>query len=153
MPRFRREYIVGLNDIPPDERPNVLIAHLAFQVMVGCGFALIGLGLWFWWARWRRPALDAPWLLRAVVAGSPLGFLALQAGWIVTEVGRQPWVVYQVMRTSEGVTPATGVPLTFLGFSLLYVILGVVLIALLRSLAGGAPAGEATSGEETPHAA
>ncbi|NTU80592.1 MAG: cytochrome ubiquinol oxidase subunit I [Chloroflexales bacterium] len=145
--------IVGLNDIPPDERPNVLLTHLAFQVMVGCGFALIGLGLWFWWVRWRRPAPEPPWLLRALVVGAPLGFLALEAGWIVTEAGRQPWVIYKVMRTSEGVTPVTEVPVTFLAFSLLYLGLGVVLAALLRSLAIGTPASKPAPGGEAPHAA
>jgi cytochrome bd ubiquinol oxidase subunit I len=131
--------VLGLNDIPEDERPSVLITHLAFQVMVGCGMALIALGLWFWWARWRRPELNNRWLLLAILAGSPLGFLALEAGWIVTEVGRQPWVVYEVMRTSEGVTPAAHVPLTFFVFSLLYLALGIALAVLLRQLASGAP--------------
>ena len=129
----------GLEEFPEDERPNVLIAHLAFQVMVGCGFALIGLGLWFWLVRWRRRE-PGRWLLRAIVIGSPLGFLALQAGWIVTEVGRQPWVVYGVMRTADGVTPVEGVPATFFGFSVLYTVLGVALAFLLRRLATGAPA-------------
>lgn len=123
------------------------------MLMVGSGFALIGLGLWFWWARWCRPALMTPWLLPAIVVGSPLGFLALEAGWVVTEVGRQPWVIYQVMRTSEGVTPVAEVPVTFLVFSLLYLALGVVLAALLRSLATGAPAPETTTGGEAAHAA
>lgn len=132
----------GLDDFPADERPNVLITHLAFQVMVACGFALIGLGIWFWWARWRRPQAQGRWLLRAVVAGSPLGFLALQAGWIVTEVGRQPWVVYGVMRTADGVTPVREVPATLFGFSVLYLALGIALTYLLRRLATGAPAPE-----------
>lgn len=127
--------ITGLNDFPPDQRPNVLITHIAFQVMVGSGFALIGLGLWFWWMRWRRRDLQNRWLLRALIAGSPLGIVALEAGWIVTEVGRQPWVIYNVMRTADGVTPADGVALTFFGFSVLYLMLGVVLAVLLRQLA------------------
>jgi cytochrome d ubiquinol oxidase subunit I len=128
----------GLNEFPPDERPNVLITHLAFQVMVGCGFALIGLGLWYWWTRWRRPE-EGRALLWAVAAGSPLGFLALQAGWIVTEVGRQPWVVYGIMRTADGVTPVGEVPATLFGFSALYLVLGAALAYLLRLLATGAP--------------
>lgn len=131
--------VKGLNDFPVDERPNVLISHIAFQVMVGCGFALIGLGAWFWLVRWRKRE-PGRWLLWAVVAGSPLGFLALQAGWIVTEVGRQPWIIQGVMRTSEGVTPVDGVPLTLFGFSVLYLFLGIALAYLLRKLATGAPA-------------
>ena len=131
--------ITGLNDIPRDLWPNVMLTHVAFQVMVACGMALIALGLWFWWTRRRRPALDAPWLLRALVVGSPLGFIALEAGWIVTEVGRQPWVIYGVMRTRDGVTPVDDVPLTLLGFSVLYLVLGIALVVLLRALATGAP--------------
>lgn len=134
---FRAE-IKGLNDFPPDQRPNVLLSHIAFQIMVGSGFALIGLGLWFWWTRWRRPTLNK-WLLLALVAGSPLGFIALEAGWIVTEVGRQPWVIYEVMRTRDAVTPSPDVPITFMGFSMLYLVLAVVLVYLLRRLATGAP--------------
>ena len=100
--------------------------------------ALIGAGLWFWLARWRRRE-PGRWLLRALVAASPLGILALEAGWIVTEVGRQPWIIHGVMRTRDGVTPARGVPATFFGFSLLYLGLGVALALLLRGLATGAP--------------
>ncbi len=131
--------VKGLNDFPPDQRPNTVITHIAFQIMVGCGFALVGLGLWFWFAYWRLKSIENRWLLRALVAGSPLGFLALEAGWIVTEVGRQPWVIYEVMRTSEGVTTATDVGFTFAIFTLLYLGLGIVLIFLLRYLATGAP--------------
>lgn len=137
--------VKGLNDFPADERPNVLITHLAFQVMVGCGIALIVLGLCYWIVRWRRREPGRT-LLRAVLIGSPLGFLALQAGWIVTEVGRQPWVIYQVMRTADGVTPIDGVPATLFGFTLLYLALGTALIVLLRGLATGSPPAE------VPHA-
>jgi cytochrome bd ubiquinol oxidase subunit I len=136
----------GLSSFPEDERPNVLITHLAFQVMVGSGLALIGLGLWFWLMRWRKrePGI---WMLRAVVVASPLGFLALQAGWIVTEVGRQPWIVYGVMRTRDGVTPVADVPLTLFGFSLLYLGLGIALAYLLRRLATGAPRSASTTAQ------
>ncbi|MBV9775293.1 MAG: cytochrome ubiquinol oxidase subunit I [Gemmatimonadetes bacterium] len=130
--------VMGLDRFAPADRPNVTVAHLAFQVMVGCGFALIGLGGGYWLAR-RRGQAEGAWLLRALAAGSPLGFLALEAGWIVTEVGRQPWIVQGVMRTRDGVTPVAGVPATFFGFALLYLLLGVALALLLRRLATGAP--------------
>ncbi|MBX0329321.1 cytochrome ubiquinol oxidase subunit I [Oscillochloris sp. ZM17-4] len=145
--------VTGLNDIPRDQWPNVLISHIAFQTMVGAAFAMIGLGLWYWWAR-RRRAAEGRWLLRALLAGSPLGFIALEAGWLVSEVGRQPWVIYGVMRTSAGVTPVAEVPITFFGFSLLYMGLGVALIFLLRGLATGAPehSGQ-TQPQEAPNAA
>jgi cytochrome d ubiquinol oxidase subunit I len=131
--------ITGLNAFPVDQRPDVVLSHITFQIMVGSAFALIGLALWFWWARWRRWGKPNTWLLRALLIGSPLGFVALEAGWMVTEVGRQPWIIYHIMRTADGVTPATGVPLTFFGFSVLYATLGLALAYLLRRLATGAP--------------
>jgi cytochrome bd ubiquinol oxidase subunit I len=140
--------VPGLEEFPRELWPNVLISHVAFQVMVGCGFALIGLGAWYWLVRWRKRE-PGRWLLRAVVIGSPLGFLALQAGWIVTEVGRQPWVVYGVMKTADGVTPVEGVPLTLFGFSALYLILGIALTLLLRKLATGAPPEAASAVDRT----
>ncbi|HKP76940.1 MAG TPA: cytochrome ubiquinol oxidase subunit I [Longimicrobiaceae bacterium] len=130
--------VKGLDAVPRAEWPNVAVAHLAFDVMVGSAFALIGLGAWFWLLRWRRRE-PARWLLRALVAGSPLGIVALEAGWIVTEVGRQPWIVRGVMLTRDGVTPVEGVAATFFGFSVLYLVLGTALALLLRRLATGAP--------------
>ncbi|SOD02111.1 cytochrome bd-I ubiquinol oxidase subunit 1 apoprotein [bacterium JGI 053] len=130
--------VKGLDAVPRALWPNVAVTHLAFDVMVGSAFAMIGLGLWFWLTR-RRRREPGPWLLRALVAGSPLGIVALEAGWIVTEVGRQPWIVRGVMLTSEGVTPVPGVAATFFGFSALYLVLGIALALLLRRLATGAP--------------
>ena len=126
--------VPGLDQVPADERPPVLLTHIAFQIMVACGFALIGAGLLFWLMR-RRNRGDAVWLLRVLLLVAPLGFLALEAGWIVTEVGRQPWVIHGVMRTADGVTPRGDVPVTLFGFSVLYLLLGVALVALLRGLA------------------
>jgi cytochrome d ubiquinol oxidase subunit I len=130
--------VKGLDAVPRAEWPNVAIAHTAFDVMVGSAFAMIGLGLWFWWGRWRKRE-PGRWLLRALAAGSPLGIVALEAGWIVTEVGRQPWIVRGVMLTRDGVTPVQGVATTFFGFSILYLVLGTALALLLRRLATGAP--------------
>jgi cytochrome d ubiquinol oxidase subunit I len=134
--------VPGLNDFPPDQHPPVGITHLAFQVMVACGFALAGLTLWFAWRRRKRDISDERLLLRALVGAAPLGFLALETGWIVTEVGRQPWIIYGVMRTADGVTPVTGVPATLFGFSVLYLVLGVALVVLLRRLADQSGAAE-----------
>jgi cytochrome d ubiquinol oxidase subunit I len=127
--------VTGLNDFPEDERPPVGITHVAFQVMVACGVALAALTLWYGWRRRRGPIDDARLLLRALVIAAPLGYVALEAGWIVTEVGRQPWMIYGVMRTSDGVTPVGGVPVTLFGFGLLYLALGAALAYLLRRLA------------------
>lgn len=145
--------IKGLNEFPPDERPSVLWVHLAFQIMVGCGFLLIGLSLWYWWGRWRRGTVESKWLLRSLVIGAPLGFIALEAGWIVTELGRQPWTIYQLMRTSEAVTPVADVPSSLLVFTVLYLGLGVALVMLLLRLARGRlPTGDsATQSRETGH--
>jgi cytochrome bd ubiquinol oxidase subunit I len=126
--------VVGLNDFPRDERPPVAITHIAFQIMVASGFAMIFVALWYWWTRWRRRDMGR-WLPALLLLASPLGFLALQAGWIVTEVGRQPWVIYGIMRTADGVTPQQGVPVTLFGFSVLYLALGIALVLLLRGLA------------------
>lgn len=133
--------VLGLEAFPRDEWPESRIAHPAFQVMVGAGFEMIGVAGWFWWAWWRsrrgaRHWADRRWLLWVLVLSGPLGFVALEAGWIVTEVGRQPWVIYGIMRTADAVTPAGGVGVSLAGFSLLYAGLGVTLVLLLRRLAG-----------------
>jgi len=128
--------IKGLEEFPVDERPNVMLCHLSFQVMVGAGFALMALGaLFFLVWRWRRGELPT-WLLRFVALAAPLGFIALEAGWIVTEAGRQPWIVYHVMRTRDAVTPRTDVGATLAMYTVLYFFLAIALVSLLRSLAG-----------------
>ena len=133
MGRSPETVVRGLDQTPAHERPPVLITHLAFQVMVGCAFALIAAGLLFWIARRRHT--EPRWLQLLVLLAAPLGFVALEAGWILTEVGRQPWVVYGVMRTAAGVTPRSDVAYTFYGFTVLYLVLGCALIILLRGLA------------------
>lgn len=127
--------VTGLDAFPRDEWPNVMIVHIAFQVMVAAGFAMAGIGALFWLLQWKRRGREprALWIL--LVAAAPLGYIALQAGWLVTEVGRQPWVIYGSMRTADGVTTVPGVPVTFFGFSLLYLLLGIALAVLLRALA------------------
>ena len=105
----------GLEDFPEEDWPPVVVCHLAFQVMVMMGMGMAGVGTLYLGLRWRRPKLiEHPWFLGLVAAATPLGFVAVEAGWIVTEVGRQPWIIYGVMRTSEALTPMPGlwVPLT-----------------------------------------
>src|SRR6266850_1473727 len=98
--------VTGLDAFPPADRPPVAVVHAAFQVMVACGIAMAGTALLGGWMYIRRRALpDAPWYLRLVTLCGPLGFVAIEAGWTVTEVGRQPWIIHGVMRTSEAVTP------------------------------------------------
>jgi cytochrome d ubiquinol oxidase subunit I len=142
--------VKGLDAVPADARPNVVVTHFAFQTMVGFGLLLIAGGLVYWLVRLRRPErAERRGVLWPLVLLSPLGMLALEAGWFVTEVGRQPWVIYGTMRTGSGVTPVAQVPLTFVGFTVLYVLLGAALVVLLRRLATGgddqAAAGEAAA--------
>jgi len=124
--------VQGLNEFPEDEWPPVATTHLAFQAMVAMGMAMLGASAWFWIQAWRRKSLNVSrWALRALVVCAPLGFLAIEAGWIVTEVGRQPWVIHGVMRTSEAVTPMPGLVVPLSTFTALYVVLGAVVAALL----------------------
>ncbi|SRR5579883_3445766 len=146
--------VLGLDAFPRTDWPPVVVVHLAFQIMVGLGFWMVGVALWFWshwaWSRRRGSSwTDRRWLLRTLVISSPFGFLALESGWVVTEVGRQPWIIYGVMRTRDAATPVAGVDLTLAGFIVLYVGLLVALVFLLRRLAHGEsePTGEA----EAPH--
>jgi cytochrome d ubiquinol oxidase subunit I len=124
--------VVGLEDIPRDEWPPVLPVHLAFQVMVGIGSWLALLALWSGLLWWRRRLFDSRRFLHAMFWSTALGFIAIEAGWIVTEVGRQPWIVHGVMRTSAAVTPMPGLAVPFVLFTLIYLVLAAVVIALIR---------------------
>lgn len=125
----------GLNEWPPEDRPNPVPVHLAFQVMIGIGTALLLLALWYWIAAWRRRGVpEGRWLLRAIAVATPLGFVAIEAGWTVTEVGRQPWIVYGVMRTADGVTPVPNQFVSLGGFVVVYVVLAVAAAGLLIRL-------------------
>jgi cytochrome d ubiquinol oxidase subunit I len=130
----------GLESVPPDDRPPVNVVRVAFQLMVAIGFALLALGLWHligWWRRRRLPS--TPWFFRAVVAAAPLSVVALIAGWVTTEVGRQPWVVYRVMRTEDAVTGAGGLPVAFAAVAVVYLALIATVVWLLRRLASRPP--------------
>ena len=134
--------VKGLASAPPADRPPALPVHLAFQVMVGCGTALLLLsGVLVLLAIRRRAVADTPWLLRALVAAAPLGLIAIEAGWVVTEVGRQPWIVYGVMRTRDAVTPMPGVVIPLVAIAALYLFLAWVVITLLRDRVFAAPRG------------
>jgi cytochrome d ubiquinol oxidase subunit I len=128
----------GLRAFPHDTWPPVAPVHLAFQVMVGLGSAMALVSLWAVaiavrkraWVFGDGPSLDR-WLLRALAIATPFGFLATEAGWMVTEIGRQPWIVYGVMRTRDAVTPMPGLIVPFLFFTLFYGALGVTVVWLL----------------------
>jgi cytochrome d ubiquinol oxidase subunit I len=128
--------VTGLDTVPPGDRPpaNTML-HWAFDTMVGICTALIGLGLWLGIAWWRRRDIPkTPWFLRAVAVSGVASIVALECGWIVTEVGRQPWIVYEVMRTEDAVTGAGGVSLTLAAIVVLYTLLGIATVLVLRAM-------------------
>jgi cytochrome d ubiquinol oxidase subunit I len=124
--------VKGLEAFPRSDWPPVLPVHLGFQIMVGLGsfMALVAAWTLALMAR-RRDLVGHRWLLRALVAAAPTGFICVEAGWVVTEVGRQPWVIQGVLRTAEAVTPMPGLVIPFVTFTLLYCFLGVVVAWLL----------------------
>jgi len=127
--------VTGLDSIPADQQPSEASTHLVFDIMIFSGFAMLFIGAWFWWSWWRhRVAFDpGRWLLRAVAVGGILGYLAVEAGWFVTELGRQPWLVHGYFRTAEGVTDRNGIQVFFVIFTLLYIVISVgLIIALIR---------------------
>ena len=124
--------VKGLEAVPRDEWPPVLITHLAFQVMVGLGTLMAIASLWvvMCWVR-RRDVVADRRLLTLLAWLMPAGFIAVEAGWVVTEVGRQPWIIQGVMRTADAVTPMPGLAAPFALFTLLYLFLGAVVCWLL----------------------
>ena len=127
--------VTGLESAPREDRPPVAVVHVAFQVMVGLGTAMALVSLWTGWVAWRRRDVTAQrGLLRALVLVAPFGFIATEAGWIVTEVGRQPWVVHGLLRTSDAVTPMPGLIVPMALFTVLYLGLGAIVVTLIASL-------------------
>jgi cytochrome d ubiquinol oxidase subunit I len=129
--------VIGLDSVPPEDRPpaNTML-HWAFDIMVGICTLLMGLGLWLaigWWR--KRDFPQSRWFLRATALSGIASVVALECGWIVTEVGRQPWIVYNVMRTEDAITNASGIWVTFAAVVGLYVVLGAGLIITLRAMA------------------
>jgi cytochrome bd ubiquinol oxidase subunit I len=128
--------VQGLDAVPSSDRPPVNVVRVAFQTMVGIGTLLALLGFLYLFARWRRGGPpNSPWFHRAVVAAGPLSVIALISGWVTTEVGRQPWVVYGVMRTSQAVTGAGGIPVGYVTLVLVYAAVVVAVASILKRLA------------------
>jgi cytochrome d ubiquinol oxidase subunit I len=123
----------GLKSVPRGDRPPVAIVHLAFQLMVACGLFLAAVALLGAALAWRRRRLpDHPAFLRLAIVAAPLGFVAIEAGWVVTEVGRQPWVIHGILRTADAVTPMPGLVVPFTAFTLLYLVLAGIVVVLMR---------------------
>ncbi|YCK35839.1 cytochrome ubiquinol oxidase subunit I [Actinomadura sp. ATCC 39365] len=132
--------ITGLEQVPAADRPPVNMVHWAFQIMVLMGFALLLLAvcLALSWKR-RRDLPESPWFLRAAALSGVAAVLALESGWVVTEVGRQPWIVFRVMRTSEAVNPAPGLVYGFALVTAVYVALTVATVYVMRRLSRDVP--------------
>jgi len=124
--------VKGLDTIPDNEQPPVAITHYAFQIMVGMGMLMMGLAILYFISlrnvRWQSKR----WFLWLYVIATPLGFIAVEAGWTVTEVGRQPWIIQGIMRTENAVTPMPGIQYSFYLFTLVYISLTLVGFFLLR---------------------
>jgi cytochrome bd ubiquinol oxidase subunit I len=134
--------VVGMDAIPPPDRPPVTITHASFQIMIAIGTALVALAVWTAWLylRHRRGSAhptSRTGFLVAMAAAGLAPFVALLAGWIVTEVGRQPWIVYRVMRTPEALTTQTGLATYLYATVVVYLALSVALVAILRRIARG----------------
>src|SRR5205823_7217155 len=128
--------VQGLDAVAPADRPPVNVVRYAFQTMVGIGSLLALLSIVYLAVRARRKRLpESTWFYRALVAAAPLSVVALIAGWVTTEVGRQPWVVYHVMRTSDAVTGAGGIPVGYTVLASTYVLVGLGVAWVLRRLA------------------
>lgn len=129
--------IKGLDAFPRNNWPDPLSVHLSFDAMVGIGFFVLLVGMLFWLLYYRRKRVvpENRWLLWGIFISGPLSFLAIELGWMVTELGRQPWIIYNILRTKDAVTPAPGLDISFLIFSGIYLVLAATLTVLLLRLA------------------
>ncbi|HEY2350220.1 MAG TPA: cytochrome ubiquinol oxidase subunit I [Puia sp.] len=124
--------VKGLDQFPVTDRPPVLITHLAFQIMVGLGMLMVLVSILYFFVLWKNRNFEKNlWLLKLFAFATPLGFMAVEAGWTVTEVGRQPWILHGILRTKDAVTPMPGIQYTFYLFTLIYISLAMVVILLL----------------------
>jgi cytochrome d ubiquinol oxidase subunit I len=132
--------VAGLSSVPAADQPPVAIVHFAFDTMVGIGFALLALGAWLAWSWWRRRAVPGSrWFLRAVAVSGVAASVATEAGWVTTEVGRQPWIVYGVLRVANAVNPAPGLAQGVWPVIAVYAVLTAATVYVLRRLARSAP--------------
>jgi cytochrome d ubiquinol oxidase subunit I len=125
--------VKGLDKFAKEDRPPVVITHYAFQIMVLCGMVMAAIALLYLLFSWKwKIKLDHPLWLRMLVVATPLGFIALEAGWIVTELGRQPWVIYRIMRTADAITPMPGIIYPLILITSVYILLTFLSFYLMR---------------------
>jgi cytochrome d ubiquinol oxidase subunit I len=124
--------VIGLDRIPIEDQPPVAITHYAFQIMVGLGMIMMFIAIIYFIAIWKKKHwLKSKWLLKLFVLATPMGFIAVEAGWTVTEVGRQPWIIHNIMRTADAVTPMPGIAYSFYLFTAVYFSLSIIVIFML----------------------
>ncbi|HLY55903.1 MAG TPA: cytochrome ubiquinol oxidase subunit I [Stellaceae bacterium] len=129
--------VQGLKDFPPENRPPVIVVYFAFRIMVGCGLLMLAIVVLGWFLVWRRRLLESRWYLTLVQWTVPIGFVAVLAGWTTTEVGRQPWTVYGLLRTADSVTPSlTGldVLVSLLGYMVVYLLVYPTGLGFMRRI-------------------
>lgn len=128
--------VTGLDKVPREEWPPVVVTHIAFQLMVGFGMLMMLVGLLFLYLQWKKnQLLKRRWFLWLVGICTPLGFLAIEAGWTVTEVGRQPWIIYGIMKTKDALTSMPGLQYPFFIFTIVYLLLsGIVTWLMYRQI-------------------
>jgi cytochrome d ubiquinol oxidase subunit I len=139
------EPLAGLDTVPREDQPPVAIVFWSFRVMVAIGFLMLGVGLWSLWARWKGRLFADRRLHRAALLMAPSGLVAVIAGWVTTEVGRQPFVVYGLLRTAEAVSPlgASAVGASLLAFIAVYfAVFGAGVVYILRLMAHPPEVGE-----------
>ena len=136
--------VQGLDAVPVNDQPSlVTVVHLSFDLMVSIGFGLLALGAWLAWAWWRHRELPrSRWFLRAVAVSGVAAVAAMELGWVTTEVGRQPWIVYHVLRVANAVNPEPGIQYGYYGVVAIYAVLTVVTVAVLRRFTRARPVPE-----------
>lgn len=145
--------VPGMKEFPRQNRPDSLIIFWTFRFMVAIGFLMFGVGLWSLWLRWKGRLYDSRWLQRMMLLMAPSGFAAVILGWTTTEVGRQPWTVYGVLRTADSLSPiaAPGVGIGLLAFVLVYfTVFGAGILILLRMMAKPPETGESEPSAQLP---
>jgi len=128
-----KQPVAALDQIPVKNQPPIAVTHIAFEIMIAIGSTMMLVGVLYFVALWKKRSwLSRKWFLYLFILSTPFGFIAVEAGWTVTEVGRQPWIIQGVMRTSEAVTPMPGIAYSFYLFTAVYIILSIAVIFLLK---------------------